>query len=153
MDNVEVYKSLPVWLQRMLPFVSIVLSLLAFSYVFFRYTQGDLEFVHWLRIIIFSIIGVILLFSAIIYAFNQGEAWKWFVGGLTLLPVLLMLQLFLLILKVARIVIQSVFQGSVPEPIRIFIENYPSKFDIIILSVLFIIGVMWIIDQLKKPKK
>ncbi len=153
MDNVEVYKSLPVWLQRMLPFVSIVLSLLAFSYVFFRYTQGDLEFVHWLRIIIFSIIGVILLFSAIIYAFNQGEAWKWFVGGLTLLPVLLMLQLFLLILKVARIVIPSVFQGSVPEPIRMFIENYPSKFDIIILSVLFIIGVMWIIDQLKKPKK
>ncbi|SFL91895.1 hypothetical protein SAMN04487943_10589 [Gracilibacillus orientalis] len=153
MDNVEVYKSLPGWLQRIVPFISIVLSLLAFSYVFFRYTQGDLEFVHWLRIIIFSIIGVVLLFSAITFAFNKEESWKLLIGGLTLLPILLMLQLFLLILKVIRIVIQSIFQGSVPEPIRMFIENYPSKFDIIILSVLFIIGVMWIIDQLKKPQK
>ncbi|MGP4040135.1 hypothetical protein ACTWP4_09605 [Gracilibacillus sp. D59] len=153
MDNVEVYKNLPSWLQRILPFASIVLSLLAFSYVFYRYTQGNLEIVHWLRIIIFSIIGVVLLVSTIIFAFHKEEAWKLFIGGLTLLPVLLMLQLFLLILQVIRIVLQFIFQGSIPEPIKMFIENYPSKFDIIILGVLFIIGVMWIIDQLKKPKK
>ncbi|WP_018932243.1 hypothetical protein [Gracilibacillus lacisalsi] len=153
MDHVEAYKSLPGWLQRLLPFISIVLSLLAFSYVFYRYTQGDLELVHWLRIIIFSIIGTVLLFSAVTFVFNKEEAWKLFIGGLTLIPILLLLQLFLLILRVIRIVLQSIFQGSVPEPIRMFIENYPSKFDIIILGVLFIIGVLWIIDQLKKSKK
>ncbi|WP_163582909.1 hypothetical protein [Gracilibacillus saliphilus] len=153
MNNIEVYKSLPSWLQRLLPFISIVLSLLAFFYVFYRYTQGDLEFVHWLRIIIFSIIGTVLLFSAVTFVFNKEEAWKLFIGGLTLIPVLLLLQLFLVILRVIRIVLQSIFQGSVPEPIRMFIENYPSKFDIIILGVLFIISVLWIIEQLKKSKK
>jgi hypothetical protein len=49
-------------------------------------------------------------------------------------------------------IISSIFAGKLPEPIRVFVENYPSKFDVVILAVLFIVGVLWTIDKLKQKK-
>lgn len=151
-NNVDKFKELPHWFQRIIPLISIILSILAFSYVTYLYNQGSLEFVHWLRVIIFTMMGIVLLSSAIIYFVNKELAWKWLIGGLGLLPVLLFLQLLLFLMTIIRMVIRSIFQGSLPEPIRMFIENYPSKFDVVILSVLFIIGVLWIIDKLRNKE-
>ncbi|MBY7145098.1 hypothetical protein KFZ56_18940 [Virgibacillus sp. NKC19-3] len=144
------YNNLPRWFQRIIPLISVIFSILAFSYVIYLYSQESLEFVQWIRLIIFTIIGVVLLFSAIIYVFHAELAWKSLIGGLGLLPILLLLQLFLFLMTVIRMAIESIFQGSLPEPIQLFIENYPSTFDIVILSVLFIIGLLWIIDKLRK---
>lgn len=94
--------------------------------------------------------GVGSILSAIVYVFNAELAWKWLIGGLGLLPILLLLQLFIFLMTIIRMVINSIFQGSLPEPIQMFIENYPNKFDVVILSVLFIVGLLWIIDKLRK---
>ena len=151
-NNVDKFNDLPHWFQRIIPLISIILSVLAVSYVFYLYNQESLEFVHWLRAIIFTMMGFVLLSSAIIYFVNKELAWKWFIGGLGLLPILLLLQLLLFLMTIIRMVIRSIFQGRLPEPIRMFIENYPSKFDVVILSVLFIIGVLWVIDKLRNKK-
>lgn len=152
-NQVDDYHRLPHWFQRMIPIISIILAVLVFSYSIYLYNQESLEFVHWIRMIIFSIMGIVFIFSTISYVFNKELAWRGLVGGVTLLPVLLMLQLILFLLSIIRIIIRSIFSGSLPEPIRVFIENYPSKFDIVILSVLFIIGVLWIIDKLRTRKE
>ncbi|HWO96605.1 MAG TPA: hypothetical protein VNM45_09760 [Bacillus sp. (in: firmicutes)] len=152
-NKVEEFNNLPQWFQRTIPLISVLLSVLAFSYIIYLYNQASLELVHWVRIIIFAMIGVVLLLSSIIYVFNKESAWKGLIGGLALLPILLFLQLILLLIKIIKMIISSIFQGTLPEPVRIFIENYPSKFDIVILSVLFIGAVLWIIDKLRSRKK
>ncbi|GIN72920.1 hypothetical protein J14TS2_33950 [Bacillus sp. J14TS2] len=152
-DKIDEFTEFPRWLQRILPLISLILAILAFSYSMYLYNQESLVFVQWIRLIIFAIMGLVLLFSTIFYFFNDELAWKWLVGGLTLLPILLLLQLILFLIHIIKTGISSVFAGSLPEPIRIFLENYPSKFDIVILSVLFIVGVLWIVDKLKKSKK
>ncbi|MFD1066516.1 hypothetical protein [Oceanobacillus locisalsi] len=153
MDNkVDEFHHLPRWFQRIIPFISIVLSVLAFSYVIYLYNLESFAFVQWIRFIIFIIIGVAMILSAIFYIFNAAFSWKWFIGTLGLLPILLLLQLIIFLLTVLRTVIDSLFQGSLPEPVQMFIENYPSKFDVVILSVLFIVGVLWMINKLRKNK-
>lgn len=152
-NKVDEFNDLPNWFQRIIPLISIILSILAFSYVAYLYNQESLEFVQWIRAIIFTVMGVVLLSSAIIYFFNNKLAWKWLIGGLGLLPILLLLQLFIFLMTIIRMIINSIFQGSLPEPIQMFIENYPSKFDVVILSVLFIVAVLWIIDKLRERKK
>lgn len=149
-NKVDKFNDLPRWFQRIIPLISVILSVLVFSYVMYLYNQESLEFMQWVRLIIFTIMGVVLISSAIAYVFNAELAWKWLIGGLGLLPILLLLQLFIFLMTIIRMIINSIFQGSLPEPIQIFIENYPSKFDVVILSVLFIVGLLWIIDKLRK---
>lgn len=129
-----------------------MLSLLAFSYALYLYNQESLEFVQWVRLIVFTMISVVLLLSAIFYFFRAELAWKWLIGGLALLPILLLLQLILFLMTIIKMMIDSLFQGSLPEPVRLFIENYPSTFDIVILAALFIVGLLWLIQKLKKQK-
>lgn len=147
--QVDEFNNLPRWFQRIIPLIAVILSVLAFSYVSYLYNQAALEFVHWIRMIIFTIMGIVLLLSAMIYVFNREAAWKWLKGGLALLPMLLLLQLILLLMNVIRMIIRSIFQGSLPEPVRMFIENYPSKIDVGILALIFIVGVIWVIDKLR----
>jgi len=149
-NKVDEFNDLPRWFQRIIPLISVILSVLVFSYVMYLYNQESLEFMQWIRLIIFTIMGVVSILSAIVYVFNAELAWKWLIGGLGLLPILLLLQLFIFLMTIIRMVINSIFQGSLPEPIQMFIENYPSKFDVVILSVLFIVGLLWIIGKLRK---
>ncbi|MET3506408.1 hypothetical protein [Halalkalibacter oceani] len=151
-NNVDEFRDFPRWLQRMIPFISVMLAMLAFSYALYLYNQESLGFVHWVRLIVFTMISVVLLLSAILYFFRAELAWKWFIGGLGLLPILLLLQLILFLMTMIKMVIASLFQGSLPEPVRLFIENYPSPFDSVILAVLFIAGLVWLIQKLKKQK-
>jgi hypothetical protein len=48
--------------------------------------------------------------------------------------------------------IGSIFQGQLPEPIRMFIENYPSKYDVAIIIILLIVGFLVVINKLNKKK-
>lgn len=152
-NKVDEFNNLPLWVQRLLPWISLILSILAFPYIIYLTHQASLEFVHWMRMVIFAVMGLALLFSAVIYPFNKVTAWKWLLGGLSLLPLLLCLQLILLCFRILSIVAHSMIRGTLPEPIRIFIENYPSKADVLILLVLFSLGVFWIIDRLKNKEK
>ncbi|AEG59952.1 hypothetical protein [Desulforamulus ruminis] len=147
------FNNLPHWFQRIIPLISVILSALAFSYVVYRYNQASLELVHWVRIIIFALIGIVSLFSAVLYAFNKELSWKWVIGGLSLIPILLALQLILLFMNIFKVAIGSILEGRLPETVRMFIENYPSKFDIIILAVLFMAGILWVIDKLRTKEK
>ncbi len=147
------FNNLPHWFQRIIPLISVILSALAFSYVVYRYNQASLELVHWVRIIIFALISIVSLFSAVLYAFNKELSWKWVIGGLSLIPILLALQLILLFMNIFKVAIGSILEGRLPETVRMFIENYPSKFDIIILAVLFMAGILWVIDKLRTKEK
>src|SRR5699024_3920111 len=89
----------------------------------YLYNQESLEFMQWIRLIIFTIMGVVLILSAIVYVFNAELAWKWLIGGLGLLPILLLLQLFIFLMTIIRMVINSIFQGSLPEPIQMFMKT------------------------------
>ncbi|WP_080873489.1 hypothetical protein [Oceanobacillus timonensis] len=146
------FHHLPRWFQRIVPFISMILAILAFSYVIYLYNLESLAFVQWVRFIIFVIIGVTMILSAIFYIFNAALSWKWLIGALGLLPILLLLQLIIFLMTILRTVIGSLFQGSLPEPVQMFIENYPSKFDVVILSVLFVVVVLWMINKLRKNK-
>lgn len=116
------------------------------------YSLESLVFAQWIRFIIFSLISVVFILAAIIYFFNGALAWNWFIGGFGLLPILLLLQLIIFLLTIVRTAVDAIFQGSLPEPVRTFIDNYPSKFDVVILAVLFIAGVIWMINKLRNKK-
>ncbi|PTM53338.1 hypothetical protein C8J48_3662 [Desmospora activa DSM 45169] len=103
------FHNLPRWFQRIIPLISVILSVLTFSYVSYLYNHTALEFVHWIRMIIFTVIGIGLLLSAVIYVYNQETAWKWLKGGLTLLAILLLLPLIMLLMNVIKTAIQAVF--------------------------------------------
>lgn len=144
------FQSLPPWFKRMVPFVSIILSILVFSYVWFRYNQlSTILLENWIRFIIIGVIGVVFLFSALVFFLNKEGGWKWFIAGFALLPVLLFFQLILFAIRAVQTLSGFVLEGSIPKPLQMFIENYPSKFDVVILAVLLIIGVSWIIKKLK----
>lgn len=144
------FHRLPRWAQRMLPFLSALLSASAFSYAAFIWLRTELEPVHGLRMVFFAAIGLILLFSAVLYIFNKETAWRWFIGGLTCLPILLFLQLILFLLNLLGMAVASLFEGTLPEPLRMFIEHYPSQADLAILSALFVAGVLWVANRLRK---
>ncbi|KAA9023972.1 hypothetical protein [Niallia endozanthoxylica] len=129
------------------------LAVIVFAYSTYLYNQESLEFVHWIRMIVFSIMGIIFILSTITYVFNKEYAWRGLVGGAALLPIPLMLQLLLFLLSIIRTIIRAIFEGNLPESLQVFIENYPSKFDIVILSVLIIIEILWIIDILRTRKE
>ncbi|MDM8101684.1 MULTISPECIES: hypothetical protein [Oceanobacillus] len=153
MDNkTDEFHHLPRWFQRIIPLLSIILSILSFSYVMHLYSLESLVFAQWIRFIIFSLISVVFILAAIIYFFNGALAWNWFIGGFGLLPILLLLQLIIFLLTIVRTAVDAIFQGSLPEPVRTFIDNYPSKFDVVILAVLFIAGVIWMINKLRNKK-
>src|SRR5699024_11960652 len=78
------FNDLPRWFQRIIPLISVILSVLVFSYVMYLYNQESLEFMQWIRLIIFTIMGVVSILSAIVYVFNAELAWKWLIGGLGL---------------------------------------------------------------------
>lgn len=146
------FHDFPRSVQLAFPFLSIILSGASFWYVFYLVNQESLQFIQWIRLIIFALIGVILLLSAIIFIFHKALAWKGFIFGLSLLPVLLCLQLCLFIITIIRMLIGSIFQGQLPEPIRMFIENYPSKYDVAIIIILLIVGFLVVINKLNKKK-
>lgn len=133
-QKVDGYKNLPRWFQLVIPIINMILATIAAAYINNLFDQESLGFVQWMRIVIFSIMIMLFLGSTIIYLFHKELSWKWFVSGVTLLPILLMLQFVVLLIKVIKTFITSIFQGSLPKPLQQFIENYPSKFDVIILS-------------------
>lgn len=151
-NKADEFYHLPRWFQRMIPLLSIIFSILSFSYVMHLYNLESLAFTQWSRFVIFTLISVVFILAAIFYFFNPVLAWKWFIGGFGLLPILLLLQLIIFVLTIIRSAIDAIFQGSLPEPVRMFIDNYPSKFDVVILSVLFIVGAVWIINKLRNKK-
>lgn len=68
MDNkTDEFHHLPRWFQRIIPLLSIILSILSFSYVMHLYSLESLVFAQWIRFIIFSLISVVFILAAIIY--------------------------------------------------------------------------------------
>lgn len=66
-DKIDEFTEFPRWLQRILPLISLILAVLAFSYSTYLYNQESLVFVQWIRLIIFAIMGLVLLFATILY--------------------------------------------------------------------------------------
>lgn len=58
-NKIENYNRLPRWFQRLIPIISIILAVLAFAYITYLYNQPSLEFVHWIRIGVFSVMCVV----------------------------------------------------------------------------------------------
>ncbi|WP_146553022.1 hypothetical protein [Rummeliibacillus sp. SL167] len=108
-QKVDGYKNLPRWLQLVIPIINMILATIAAAYINNLFDQESLGFVQWMRIVIFSIMIMLFLGSTIIYLFHKELSWKWFVSGVTLLPILLILQLVVLLIKVIKTFITSIF--------------------------------------------
>ena len=146
-------QQLPSWLFRIIPLVSMILSAVALAFAWARYNQSDsISWDHWVRIILIGLIGVAFLLAAIVSVFNKNAGWTLFTGSIGLIPVLLLLQLVLLAIRAVRAILGLIAEGNIPKPIQMFIDNYPSKIDIIILSVLAVLIILGIARKLNKKR-
>lgn len=143
----DTFKQLPPSWQRLVPVASGVLALIAFAYTSYLISLDSRQLVQWLRLIVFGVMGLVLLVSAVAYARQPRKAWQWMVGGLSLIPILLMIQLLLFLLRAGFAVIGMLIQGHMPETLRVFIERYPSKADVVILAVLVLVGSGWLLSK------
>lgn len=143
----DTFEQLPPSWQRLVPAASGVLALIAFAYASYLIALDSRQLVQWLRLIVFAVMGLVLLASAVAFARQPRKAWQWMVGGLSLIPILLMIQLLLFLLRAGFAAIGMLVHGHMPEPLRLFIERYPSKVDVVILAVLVLVGAGWLLSK------
>jgi predicted membrane channel-forming protein YqfA (hemolysin III family) len=144
------YENQPEWIRRAFPLFGLILAFILLGFAWYLYSHAPLVIERWIRIIFIAAIGFVFLMSSLFYFIKRELGWKWFMGGFYLIPVLLFLQLILLFLKIVKTLAGTIFSGEIPEPVRMFLENYPSKFDMIILGILLIFGVLQILKRLQR---
>ncbi|MBD2871383.1 hypothetical protein [Paenibacillus arenilitoris] len=114
-DNGQPVKAIgdaPDWVIKCLPLLSTVVGGGALWYTWFKYNemveQAGGPWYGWIRIGFTLLIGVLCLAATVLFLFGRSSAWDVFKTGLFLVPVMLVANLVILVIRA----IVSVVQGE-----------------------------------------
>jgi hypothetical protein len=102
----------PHWLINMLPFISAVLGGGALWYTWLKYNdvmnQSGFLLYGWIRLAFMLLIGILCLVSTILFILGKSSGWSVFMGGLSMVPLMLFTNLVILVFRF----IQNIVQGN-----------------------------------------
>ena len=123
---------------KLLPFISAAIGGGALWYMWFKYldliNQSGVQWYEWTRPGFMLVMGTLCLLATILFIMDSPSGWSVFMGGLSMVPLMLFTNLVILGFRV----IQSIFQGNAqPFLARLFTE--PDNLIIPIVVIAFIL--------------
>ncbi len=138
----------PKWLINLLPFISGMLSGGALWYTWFTYNnmanEPEFYWYAWIRLVLMIIMGILCLLATILFILNKPSAQAIFMGGLSMIPVILFSNLVILIFRI----IQNILQENI-YPFLSRLSTNPFR---TILTIIVIILLLSVIDRIKKSQ-
>jgi hypothetical protein len=139
---------MPRWLTKLLPLIATVVGAGALWIAWFQYIgimdQPQSEWYAWIRPVLMSLVGLLCMMAAILFMTAKPSAWSVFVGGLSIIPIMLFSNLVILIFRV----IQNIMLGDV-DPFLSRVSSSPLK---VILNIMVVLIVLSVIQGIKKSK-
>jgi hypothetical protein len=135
----------PKWL---MPLLSLLVGGGALWYVWFQYgnlmNQPQLDWYVWIRPVSMFLVGAFCLVAAVLFILDKSSAESAFMGGLSIIPLMLFLNLIVFVFRVVR----NIFQGNA-DPFPASISASPFK---VILNIIIVVTVLSVIQEIKKSK-
>jgi hypothetical protein len=135
----------PKWLMLLL---SLLVGGGALWYAWFQYgnlmNQPQLDWYVWIRPVSMLLVGAFCLVAAVLFILDKASARSVFMGGLSIIPLMLFSNLIVLIFRV----VQNIFQGNA-DPFPVNISASPLK---VILNIIIVVIVLSVIQEIKKSK-
>lgn len=102
----------PNWLINMLPFISAILGGGALWYSWLKYndivSQSVFHWYEWIRPALMVLMGILCLLATILFILGKSSGWSVFMGGLSMVPLMLFANLVILVVRL----IQNILQGN-----------------------------------------
>lgn len=144
-NDQEISNTLPKWLSSLL---SLLIGCGALWVAWLQYNdlanQPQLEWYVWIRPVLLLVLGGCCLAALILFMTGSPAAWSMFLGGLSIIPIMLFSNLIVLIFRV----IQNLVQGNT-DPFLSRFSASPLK---VILNIIVVIVVLSVIEALKKKE-
>jgi hypothetical protein len=133
----------PTWL---LSLFSLLVGCGALWYAWLQYNdlvgQSHLDWYLWIRPVFMLLVGILCILATALFTINSPSAWSVFMGGLSIIPLMLFSNLIVLICRV----IQNIFQGDT-DPFLSRLSTSPLK---VILNIIVVVIVLSVIQWIKK---
>lgn len=133
----------PKWLTGML---SLLVGSGAFWYAWSQYNtlvnQPQLDWFAWIRPVLMLLLGIACLVASAFFVIGNPAAWSVFMGGLSIIPLMLFSNLIVLIFRV----IQNIVQGNT-DPFLSRLSTSPLK---VILNIIVVVIALSVIQVIKK---
>jgi hypothetical protein len=144
----QVGGQVPKWLKNLLPLIAAVLGAGALWVARLQYIsimdQPQSEWYAWIRPVLMGLVGILCIMAAFLFIIGKPSAWSVFVGGLSIIPIMLFSNLVILIFRV----IQNVMQGDA-NPFLSRVSSSPLK---VILNIIVVVIILSVIQGIKKSK-
>lgn len=112
MNDTKLNEQAPKWLLTLAPFLSALLGVGALWYTWIKYHEivdpPDFEWYGWIRPALITLIGMLCLFSTLLFIAGKAAAgWSLFVGSISAIPIVLFVNLLVLLVRVVVGLIQG----------------------------------------------
>lgn len=136
-------RNMPDWFIRMFPWISALLGGGALWYTWFRYhdlaSRSELFWHEWIRLAFMLLFGALCLAATVLFFLGKSSRWSVFMGGLYMVPLLLVSNLVILIVRVILNIVQGkaqpLFEKLFAQP-----KNIAIPIIVIALVLLSILG-------------
>jgi hypothetical protein len=130
---------MPNWLINMLPFISAVLGGGALWYSWLKYNdivnQSGFHWYEWIRLTLMAFMGILCLLATILFILGKSSGWSVFMGGLSIVPLILFSNLVILVFRL----IQNILQGNAqPFFDRFFTEPKNIAIPIVVITLVLL---------------
>jgi hypothetical protein len=142
---------MPRWLIAVLPIISAVLGGVALWYTWFRYTemigQSGFYWYEWVRPALIAGVGILFMVATLLFLLSKSSGWSVFKLGLSMIPLILLLNLIVLILFR---VIPSVVQGNA---IPFIAKLYEQPHNKVLLGIAIVVILLSVVKGVINNKK
>lgn len=144
----KVIDQTPKWLVNLTPLIAIALGGVAFWYAWLKYNnivnQPEFHWYIWISPVLMVLVGVLCLAATILFIVGRTSAWSVFMGGVSIIPLILFSNLVIFIFRI----IQNTVQGNA-DPFLSRLSTSPLR---TILTIIVIVILLSMVEGIKKVK-
>jgi hypothetical protein len=144
--NIKDQKSLDDQTPKWFGMLPLLVASGAFWYAWSQYNylvhQLQPDWYAWVRPVLMLLLGISCLVAFILFIMNRSSAWSVFIGGLSIIPIMLFTNLIVLIFRV----LYNIVQGNT-DAFLSRVSTSPLK---VILNIIVVVIVLSVIQAIKK---